>query len=84
MARINAILAAVGLALTGSAAAAEITGPVRHRRRLPDPLDLDDDDRVELREATARDRYFVSPRVKRLRADCGGAMVSIGDRAGRC
>jgi hypothetical protein len=39
---------------------------------MPDALDLDDDDRVELaavlREAIARDRYFMSPRVKRLRA----------------
>src|ERR1700730_14612887 len=39
---------------------------------MPDPLDLDDDDRMELaamlREAIARDRYFMSPRVKRLRA----------------
>jgi hypothetical protein len=39
---------------------------------MPDPLNLDDDDRMELaavlREAIARDRYFMSPRVKWLRA----------------
>jgi hypothetical protein len=39
---------------------------------MPDPLDLNDDDGIELaavlREAIARDRYFLSPRVKRLRA----------------
>jgi hypothetical protein len=39
---------------------------------MPDPLDLDDDERAELiavlRGAVASDRYFLSPRVKRLRA----------------
>jgi hypothetical protein len=39
---------------------------------MPDPLDLDDDDRMELaalpREAIAADRYILSPRVKQLRA----------------
>ena len=39
---------------------------------MPAALNLDDDDRMELaavlREAIARDRYFMSPRVKRLRA----------------
>jgi hypothetical protein len=50
--------------------------------------DLDDDERATLiavlREVVERNRHFMSPRVKRLRADCGGARVSIGDRAGRC
>jgi hypothetical protein len=55
---------------------------------MPASPDLDDDERATLvavlRGVIERDRYFVSPRMKRLRADCGGAMVSIGDRAGRC
>ena len=43
-----------------------------HNPPMPAALDPDDDDRMELaavlREAIARDRYFMSPRVKRLRA----------------
>jgi hypothetical protein len=50
--------------------------------------DLDDDERATLiavlPEVVERNRHFMLPRVKRLRADRGGAMVSIGDRVGRC
>jgi hypothetical protein len=51
---------------------------------MPADPDLNDDERAELlavlREVIERNRHFMSPRVKRLQA----AMVSIGDRAGRC
>jgi hypothetical protein len=58
-----------------------------HKPVMPTTPDLDDE-RVTLiavlPEVVERNRHFMSPRVKRLRADCGGAMVSIGDRVGRC
>jgi hypothetical protein len=55
---------------------------------MPATPDLDDDERATLiavlPEVVERNRHFMLPRVKRLRADRGGAMVSIGDRVGRC
>jgi hypothetical protein len=59
-----------------------------HNRPMPATPDLDDDERAELiavlREVIESNRHFMSPRLKRLQADCGGAMVLIGDPAGRC